>query len=86
MSCPVKIEEPGYVAWSIDLVRRNGSIVILAVAVDHRRNNVGSALCGHAFGAMREHGVEVVEIGTGGDDFRAPPAPSTKVLAASSFR
>ncbi len=62
----------GYVAWSIDPVRRNGSIVILAVAADHRRSNVGTALCEHAFGAMRQHGAEVVEIGTGGDEFHAP--------------
>lgn len=62
----------GYVAWSIDQVRRNGSIVILAVAADHRRGNVGTGLCEHAFGAMRQHGAEVVEIGTGGDDFHAP--------------
>jgi ribosomal protein S18 acetylase RimI-like enzyme len=62
----------GYVAWSIDPVRRNGSIVILAVAANHRRGNVGTALCEHAFGAMRQHGAEVVEIGTGGDDFHAP--------------
>ncbi len=62
----------GYVAWSIDPAGRNGSIVILAVAADHRRGSVGTALCEHAFGAMREHGAEVVEIGTGGDDFHAP--------------
>jgi ribosomal protein S18 acetylase RimI-like enzyme len=62
----------GYVAWSIDPERRNGSIVILAVAADHRRGNVGTELCEHAFGAMREQGAEVVEIGTGGDDFHAP--------------
>jgi ribosomal protein S18 acetylase RimI-like enzyme len=62
----------GYVAWSIDPARRNGSITILAVAVDHRRGNVGTVLCEHAFDAMRQQGAEVVEIGTGGDDFHAP--------------
>jgi ribosomal protein S18 acetylase RimI-like enzyme len=62
----------GYVAWSIDPARRNGSITILAVAVDHRRGNVGTVLCEHAFDAMRQCGAEVVEIGTGGDDFHAP--------------
>ncbi|TCO21242.1 acetyltransferase (GNAT) family protein [Kribbella steppae] len=62
----------GYVAWSIDPVRRNGSIVILAVAADRRRDNVGTALCEHAFAAMRQQGAEVVEIGTGGDGFHAP--------------
>lgn len=65
-------EITGYVAWIIDPVRRNGSITILAVAADHRRGNVGTALCEHAFGAMRQEGAEEVEIGTGGDDFHAP--------------
>lgn len=62
----------GYVAWSVDPARRNGTVTILAVAAEHRRHHVGSALCEHAFAAMRSRGAEVVEIGTGGDPFHAP--------------
>ncbi|WP_433169748.1 GNAT family N-acetyltransferase [Kribbella sp. CA-247076] len=62
----------GYVAWSVNSSGRNGTITILAVASEHRRANLGTALCEHAFDAMRQHGAEVVEIGTGGDDFHAP--------------
>lgn len=62
----------GYVAWSVDPARRNGTVTILAVAAEHRRGSVGTALCEHAFDAMRELDAEVVEIGTGGDDFHAP--------------
>ena len=62
----------GYVAWSVNPARRNGTITILAVGTTHRRGNVGSELCEHAFDAMRQHDAEVVEIGTGGDDFHAP--------------
>lgn len=54
------------------LARRNGTITILAVAAEHRRHHVGTALCEHAFDAMRNRGAEVVEIGTGGDPFHAP--------------
>jgi ribosomal protein S18 acetylase RimI-like enzyme len=62
----------GYVAWSVDPARRNGTITILAVAAEHRRHHVGTALCEHAFDAMRNLRAEVVEIGTGGDPFHAP--------------
>ncbi|MEV5560457.1 GNAT family N-acetyltransferase [Nonomuraea wenchangensis] len=62
----------GYVAWSVDPARRNGSVTILAVSAKHRRHHVGTALCEHAFEKMRTLGAEVVEIGTGGDPFHAP--------------
>ncbi|MEW9547714.1 GNAT family N-acetyltransferase [Nonomuraea sp. NPDC050783] len=62
----------GYVAWSVDPARRNGVISHLAVGSARRRHGLGTALCEHAFGALREHGAEVVEIGTGGDPFHAP--------------
>jgi ribosomal protein S18 acetylase RimI-like enzyme len=62
----------GYVAWSADPARRNGSISHLAVAGEHRRHQVGTALCEHAFAELRARGAEVVEIGTGGDAFHAP--------------
>lgn len=62
----------GYVAWNVDPARRHGEIHLLAVAGGRRRARVGTALCEHAFGEMREQGVEVVTIGTGGDAFHAP--------------
>jgi ribosomal protein S18 acetylase RimI-like enzyme len=62
----------GYVAWSVDPERRNGTVTMLAVADEHRRHHAGTVLCEHAFEQMRLHGAEVVEIGTGGDPFHAP--------------
>jgi ribosomal protein S18 acetylase RimI-like enzyme len=62
----------GYVAWSVDPARRNATITHLAVSVEHRRHHAGTALCEHAFGEMRTLGAEVVEIGTGADQFHAP--------------
>ena len=62
----------GYVAWSVDAAKKNGSVTFLAVARAHRRNHTGTALCEHAFAAMRAAGAEVVEIGTGGDPVHAP--------------
>ena len=62
----------GYVAWSVDPVRKNGTITHVAVAPERRRHHAGTALCEHAFDEMRTLGAEVVEIGTGGDPFHAP--------------
>jgi ribosomal protein S18 acetylase RimI-like enzyme len=63
----------GYVAWEIDLARRHGDVVILAVAAPVRRDHIGTALCEHAFADMTRKDVEVVTIGTGGSDsFHAP--------------
>jgi ribosomal protein S18 acetylase RimI-like enzyme len=62
----------GFVAWNIDPARKNAQISHLAVAIDHRRDHLGTALCEHAFAHMRSLDTEVVTIGTGGDDFHAP--------------
>jgi ribosomal protein S18 acetylase RimI-like enzyme len=62
----------GYVAWSVDPPRHNGSVTMLAVSAGHRRNHTGTALCEHAFGEMRALGAEVAVISTGGDPFHAP--------------
>ncbi|HET6710784.1 GNAT family N-acetyltransferase [Amycolatopsis sp.] len=62
----------GYVAWSVEPAKRNGTISHVAVAAEHRRGGVATRLCEHAFAAMKAQGAEVVEIGTGGDPFHAP--------------
>jgi ribosomal protein S18 acetylase RimI-like enzyme len=63
----------GYVAWAIGPAKRHGEVEILAVAKAHRREHIGTQLCGYAFNDMKEKNVEVVTIGTGGTDpFHAP--------------
>ena len=62
----------GYVAWKVEADRRHGALEILAVAAACRRQHVARDLCEHAFQAMRSAGVEVVEVGTGGDAFHTP--------------
>ena len=62
----------GYVAWRVEPGRGYGSVTILAVAAEHRRHHVGTALCEHAFQQMRALGARAVEIDTGGDAFHAP--------------
>ncbi|MEV4267272.1 GNAT family N-acetyltransferase [Kribbella sp. NPDC049584] len=62
----------GYVAWNVEPDRSKGTVALLAVSAPYRRSNAGTALCEHAFEAMRAEQAEYVEIGTGGDDFHAP--------------
>jgi len=62
----------GYVGWVIDPKRRHGEIDTVAVRESARGKGIGRALCEHAMGRMREQGVEVVELGTGGDGLYAP--------------
>ena len=62
----------GYVAWDVDLGRGHGNIEILAVPATCRRGGTGTALCEHAFTDMRQQGMKVAGIGTGGDAFHAP--------------
>lgn len=62
----------GYVGWQAEPLRGYGRVEMLVVAADHRRDHVGTALCHHAFSELRRLGVQMVEIGTGGDAFHAP--------------
>lgn len=62
----------GLVAWRFDDRPRHGTIHLLAVDPGHRRRGTGRLLCEHAIAHLRAGGVEVVEVGTGGDPFHAP--------------
>lgn len=62
----------GFIAWTMLPEKRNGFVGPLAVASAHRRHHVASALCTYAFDDMRRHSIEVVSVGSGGDDFHAP--------------
>jgi ribosomal protein S18 acetylase RimI-like enzyme len=75
----------GYVAWSVAPARKKGEITILVVSAQHRRHHVGTALCEHAFEQMRALGAEVVEIGTGGDQFHAPARALYEALGCTSL-
>jgi ribosomal protein S18 acetylase RimI-like enzyme len=78
-------EIAGYVAWRINAVRRHGEVYLIAVAADHRGAGIGARLCEHAFSEMKAGGVEVVEIGTGGDPFHAPARAMYESLGCTPF-
>lgn len=75
----------GYVAWNVDPERRHGEIHILAVSAGHRCQGIGTALCELAFADMEERDVEVVTIGTGGDDFHARARALYESLGCTPF-
>lgn len=62
----------GYLSWTFDAERRQGELVLLAVHPDARREGVARRLCEHALAHLTRLGVDVVTIGTGGEDFHRP--------------
>ena len=61
----------GFISWKIGIKYRHGEIYLLAVSPEYRRMDVAHELCMHAMRSMKVSGVDVVEIGTGGDPFHA---------------
>lgn len=61
----------GYVGWNTT-GEASGRLEMVAVHPDARRRGVARALCSAALTRLRELGVAVVHIGTGGDEFHAP--------------
>ncbi len=61
----------GFISWRVKENRNHGQIYLLAVAKPYRRQKLGYELCAHAVDHMRSIGVEIVEIGTGDDEFHA---------------
>jgi ribosomal protein S18 acetylase RimI-like enzyme len=61
----------GFVSWRIEGRPNHGQIYLLAVSEPFRNRRLGHELCGYALAHMKERGVDVVEIGTGDDEFHA---------------
>lgn len=61
----------GYVGWNVT-GGTSGRLELVAVRPGSRRRGVARALCLDVVGQLRERGVRVVHIGTGGDAFHAP--------------
>lgn len=61
----------GYVGWNVTN-HTSGHLDLVAVHPRARRRGVARALCTTVLRSLAERGVEVVHIGTGGDEFHAP--------------
>lgn len=62
----------GFVAATLDREPSMGEIWMLAVDPDAQKRGIGSALTDHATEWLRESGMKVAMIGTGGDPGHAP--------------
>jgi len=57
----------GYIVYSLDQVKQVGEIQLLAVRPDDQNHGIGTALNLAALEKMRESGMKVATVGTGGD-------------------
>ena len=60
----------GYVGWQVN-PDGSGRLEMVAVHPAARRRGVGTAICREALERLRQRGVTVVHVGTGGDPFHA---------------
>lgn len=60
----------GYVGWQVN-TDGSGRLEMVAVHPAARRRGVGTAICRAALERLRQRGVTVVHVGTGGDPFHA---------------
>ena len=62
----------GFVAYKLNYETKQGEIWFLAVHPDHQNRETGTALNRHALDQMREAGMTVAIVETGGDPSHAP--------------
>ena len=62
----------GFMAVSLDHQKRIGEIGLNAVHPAHAGQGVGTRLYAHALAAMRDAGMTIASVGTGGDPSHAP--------------
>lgn len=62
----------GFVSFTSDGSRRMGEIGLNAVHPGHAGRGIGTWMYGHVLERMRERGVAVATVGTGGDPSHAP--------------
>ena len=62
----------GYISYKLDADRRTAQVQLLAVHPDHQNRGIGTKLNERALVKMKESGVELADVSTGGDESHAP--------------
>lgn len=62
----------GFIAYTVDQAAQTGEIDLLAVHPEHQNHGIGTQLTLAATAAMKERGVRLVVVATGGDLGHAP--------------
>ena len=57
----------GFISYFLKLEKKSGEIGINAVHPEFQNRGVGTMMYEHVLGRMEEQGIEIVEVGTGGD-------------------
>ena len=72
--CVVDIDDipRGLISYRLDDDEKKGEIEFLAVHPDYQNDGVGTHLNDFALGKMREAGMQLAVVGTGGDESHAP--------------
>ena len=65
-------ETVGFIAYSLDLPKKKGEVWLLAVDPAFQNRGIGTALNTFALERMRESGMDLAEVATGGDPGHAP--------------
>ena len=62
----------GFIAYTLDFMERVGEVYMLAVHPDYQNQGIGTELNAFALQKLREHGMKLAVVGTGGDPGHAP--------------
>jgi ribosomal protein S18 acetylase RimI-like enzyme len=62
----------GYIAYELHDNDKSGEVMLLAVHPDYQNDGIGTALNEFALDKMREAGMRLAVVGTGGDESHAP--------------
>jgi len=62
----------GFIAYELRLKEKVGEVQMLAVHPEHQNRGIGTRLNTFALDRMKESGVDLAEVGTGGDPGHAP--------------
>ncbi len=62
----------GFIAYELNFKERVGEVYLLAVHPDYQNQGIGTELNNFALGKMKERGVQLAVVGTGGDPGHAP--------------
>jgi GNAT superfamily N-acetyltransferase len=62
----------GFIAYTVNREEKTGEVELLAVHPDYQNRGIGTALNKFVLEKMKENGVEVAMVATGGDPGHAP--------------
>jgi len=62
----------GFVSYTLDAEQRTGEIGLNAVSPEYAGRGIGTWMYEHVLAVMKEQGMQLAVVGTGGDDSHAP--------------